>query len=637
MDSFGRFLFGQVPWLQPVIAWSVALLVVILILIIPSYLLFLPSVQHIRRELGSYIARLSGRLAAARDTRQWRLDTLADEMKGQSVLRRLNGANRGTVGSIVGECLKALRKTSNALEATMKRLSAATQKLTKLIGELSLITSGVAAIPELPAAAELHGDVGRVRAARARLTIGSVLLVGLIFVNTGMLSQIIRDLGFIPATLQFFRLPLYVVFALFLTLLEAGLGFLHASTKPGPDEPDKLRLWPYIAILLALMIATVEGFFYSQVAPSRDALVEIPLLGYQMKQANLFFLWGFALVMVLFGLGSTWYDALESVRRGHALGEVRRVMRAIKKEQKASGDRLEQMDAVFVKARALAEEAQNLLAADVEKAGDVRGQVTRLAEIVEGLRRDPPAWAQTTEHELSRADVHHLAGQAGLWLCLVLAGATVLMFTTHDALVFLLGGLPSALAWSIAAAHAIVFFGVGFLYRGGETVVRGEAGEREFVSAPILTRALSLTLLGLVAVAYIAVLVFVTLPQYERALWVFNLLLGAFLAAAAYQLAPLLNVLRLWLRRVANMVATVVEFLYSALARTLAVIASVLEQIFYFLSAPIFALRGRVTKPEGTPVRREVSEAESAVAVGNGRRTEGQAEAPAVPEEREEH
>lgn len=71
------------------------------------------------------------------------------------------------------------------------------------------------------------------------------------------------------------------------------------------------------------------------------------------------------------------------------------------------------------------------------------------------------------------------------------------------------------------------------------------------------------------------------------AVWFSNLVVGLFLIAAGYQLSPLLNVVRLWLLRVWNLVLYVLEVLWFALVRLVHVMVLILEYIFYLLAMPL--------------------------------------------------
>src|SRR5260370_1467053 len=100
------------------------------------------------------------------------------------------------------------------------------------------------AFPNIPASDQLSVQHGSLRTAKVRLFVSTAILIALITVNTGMLGQILRDLGFIPHDLVYFGVPLYLVFAFILTLPEAGLGSVHTTVRPTPDEPPPLAVYP---------------------------------------------------------------------------------------------------------------------------------------------------------------------------------------------------------------------------------------------------------------------------------------------------------------------------------------------------------------------------------------------------------
>src|SRR5262249_54883279 len=136
------------------------------------------------------------------------------------------------------------------------------------------------------------------------------------------------------------------------------------------DEPTRVPVWPAIAVCFAVVIACVEGFFYSQVAPSRESLVDLPI-GYHIKQGTLFFLWGATLVLVLFGLGTIWSRSLERIRRSgdHYPQLCRRLLRYREKFAAAcastekSADHLRQeVDTACQKIQAAAQQSASIAA-----------------------------------------------------------------------------------------------------------------------------------------------------------------------------------------------------------------------------------------------------------------------------------
>lgn len=616
MGSFVELLFEQVPWLKPVLAWSIALLVVVLVLTVPSYFIFLPFARRVRQELRDFIERIRDAMHLARTTREREIDDVIDRLRDQSSLKRLDASNRALLDRTLERLSHRLRLLARALERTAKSFYGINKLLTKCVDRLERVVSvGQTGFHPLPSAAELESQVERTRIAWGRLVISALLLVAIVAVNTGMLGQIIRDLGFIPATLMFLGVPLYWVFALLLTVFEAGLGFIHAATKSSPEDPNKIRAWPIIAVLLALTIATVEGFFYSQVAPSKDATVEIPLIGYQMKQANLFFLWGVALVSGLFGLGSTWYEAFETVRRGNALMALRHRLQQLKREQEHALERMEGARAAFDRARAMADETRRILDQDAPSAISARTAVQQLSEQVDSMRQDAPEWAMAQERNVSRADVDHLAAQAIMWTVASLAAGFILVFTGYETISYLLGRLPVALCVAIALAQVVVFFGAGLLYRGGEVFLMGGGSQREIVSAPILSRASAICLLTVITITYIFVILSVRIPTYQQAVWVISFLLGLFLMAAAYHFGPLLTLSRVCVKRVAGAIAAAGSWVLLAIIRCACAAIAVVEQFFYFLATPILVLRREA--PAVAPGSMPAARAQVATASGD--------------------
>ncbi|HEU0140964.1 MAG TPA: hypothetical protein VFQ79_14670 [Bryobacteraceae bacterium] len=608
MDGFGQFLFGYVPWLRPVVAWILAALIVFLLLTLPSYFILLPFARRIRTEIATYLSKLAARHEKASAARDEKLDRITGSLCEQRDPRQLNARNQFLYLRCLQRMQGALAPLRKSLDKTTAKLARAAKTVERVPERLRDAQPAQVASVELPAAGELQASVARVRAARTRLVITSVLLLSLVLVNTGMLSQIIRDLGFIPPSLVFLDIPLYVLFALFLTLLEAGLGYIHAATGGDPDDTDRVHLWPYVAIVLAVAIASVEGFFYSQVAPSRDSMVEFPFIGYEIKQAHLFFVWGFALVMVLFGLGSVWSNALDTVRRGNALTELRSRLKKTRKEAERSAKAAAGAVEATTNVTELSHRIGALIGAEANRTTTLRGEVARLDAQLETMHREPPEWADMTERPLTRADVQQLAAQSAMWTALLLLAGLILTFTGFESVTGLNPGIPHALCWAIALGQVLVFTGTGFLLGAGATVVQGTGNERVVLAGPRWSRALAITLAALLTVTYIAVAFLVPMARYREALWICNLLLGYFLIAAGYQLAPLLGVSRLWLGRLAAAVANTLQALHAFIVRILLMISAVLENLFFLLASPVATvielLRGdqRTTEPPPEPL-----------------------------------
>ena len=597
-------LFDEVPWLKPALAWCLGVLLILLFLLlfaVPAYYWLFPFARRVRGEFREYLERLRNRHSEARAAREASFENLADDCRKQWSLRQLDMIRNALLEGILEPLLKSLKRLEKTLRA-ISRDFGGIQKMLARLG-LSLVKPSEPKFPELPSAESLQSATGALRFARGKFGLASVCLLILIAFNTSMLGQILRDLGFIPTSLMVLGIPLYVIVAVGLTILEASVGVLHAFLKPEPEDSGKFHFERVVAILLYLVIAYMEGHFYSQVAPQRDALVEFPI---PMKQGNLYFLWGFTIITVLFMFGSMWCDALIALWRGNALTETKRTLHKLRDEHDAYLEIVKQTTVGIDKGKVRAEEAGRLLSSNDLTAENLSSAIKQVCGQIEQIREQPPEWARVDEKELGIADVHHLAGQAGVWIIVTLVAAALLIYTGFEMIWYLAGGLPPALYLVPGAVQVLVFFGSGFIFRAGEVVVGNIGSRRISVKAPHLSRVLSGVLVATAAVSYLYIVLRLDIPSYQSVFWLFNLLLGLVLAAAAYHLHPLLTVGRLWLRRIWNRTARATEWLYLLVLRFVGTLLTVLEYVLCLVAAPIFALRrqpirfGAATAKPGT-------------------------------------
>jgi len=590
MQSLLQGFFDEVPWLKPVLAWCLAALLVFLLLTGPAYLLF-PFVRRLREELRAYREGLRNRHSEARATREASCQKLAEDCQKLHSLRQLTIRN-----SLLQEMLKPLLRSFKRLDRTLSRLVRRFGGIGKALPRLEglLKEPSVPAFADLPSAENLLEEVRELRIARGTIAVACLFLAILIPLNTAMLSQILRDLGFIPVSLMVLGVPLYVIVAVGLTVFEASVGAIHVFLRP--ESEDRFHLATIASLCLFLIVAFMEGQFYSQVAPQRDLIVEFPIA---MKQGTQYFLWGFGIIGGLSLMGLMWFYALRALLRGNALTELKRSLHRLRNEQNTHLGAVGQAAGEIGKAKAGAEEAGRLVASDNDKAEAVRSTVEQLSKQIEVMREQPPDWALAGEKELGAADVQSLADQAGFWATLALVAVAVLIYNGYETIWYVLGGLSPALYLVLGCAQGLVFFVAGSLFRAGELVI-GRTGSREtLVWAPIQNRALGCVVVALLVGAYVyAALRLGGLP-HQTVLWAVNLVVGLSLAVAAYYLIPLLTVVRVWLRRAWNLVAAAAEWLWLLFVRLFGTLFMVIEQVLAFLASPIFALR-RQPIPSGS-------------------------------------
>jgi hypothetical protein len=601
MSSFFEFLFTEAPWLRPVLAWSLGLVLAFLILCIPAYFVFWPFLARMRKAIWEHVGRLTTKLAGLKESRRNALHAEADEFLNDGGLWRLHSSASGKWSELSGRLLDTLKRTQSAISGAIdvltrlgKSISALKDKLQKqeVMQEVGL--------PVLPDVRSLAGSEVELRLARMRLIVTSVILLGLMLVNTGMLSEILKDLGVVPPNLTLFGIHLYYFLAFLLTLAEAGIGALHGIYSKPNDNPERLNIWPIFWMGLALIVACVEGFFYSRIAPQGETFT-LPFVETAMAQSSLFFLWGFALVMTLFGLGMATYEALDRIGRGNMRVILQGQLEVLKKQHEKYSQAVigskQAIDAALVSVK----ELDGSLAGPTAYGQSVAEQVERLRREIAELQGTTPPWAQDAEERLTRSEVLQLSEKAGMWLLLALVGAAAMVLTAVESFARLYPDTPSTFLWVLAVAEAAMFFSVGAFFSAGETIVQGKGQERPVWTAPKLTRILAYTFGGLVILSYAAFSLLVAVPKDLGLVWYLNFLIGLLLMAAGYQLSPLIHVLRLFFMRTTGVILDLLEALWSGLVKLFGFTVTVLEKIAHFFATPIIKILRREDEPVATP------------------------------------
>jgi hypothetical protein len=574
------------PWLPSVLSWIIGISIVFLILMVPAYFWLWPFFERVREKLDEYIPRLSKLFGEKRKERQHYLDQIADEFLGDNGLRRVKSEGKGY-------WLELNRKLVFVSTKLRQPIAMATQSLNELKEQIIGLKKQAEkyeidkaqALPALPESGdELAEAVSALRIAWLKVILSGTILFALMLVNTGMLSQILRDLGVVPATMTFAGIPLSYVFAFILTLVEAGLGVAHGATRE--REPDKFFRLSTFMVVFAVILACVEGFFYSRVAPS-SGLFTLPFINYELPQSNLFFLWGFVLVMTLFGLGSIGYEAAEIILHGTKSSTLRREIKKLLRIHERYNGAVEASRKNLNEAKKTISDIDKVLHGPADNSVSVREHLDFVLVELQKLSSETPEWAQDKEEKLTRTEVHELAQTGGIWLIFALLGIVAVTLTGLNSFAAFYPDLPRVILWIMAVGQAVVFFGVGYLFSTRMTLVQGTKGERGVLTSPRFSQIASYIIGGLLVVTYLALLFTTALPIGMGAVWFSNLVVGLFLIAAGYQLSPLLNIVRLWLLRVWNFVLYALEVLWFALVRFVHVMVVILENIFYLLAMPL--------------------------------------------------
>ena len=586
MTGIVQSIFQQVPWLKVFLTWALAVIVVLLVLALPAYFLFLPLTQRVRTELKRYLSFLQDRHAEKRRLRKEAEEDLVSQYAHDNLLRHVDASSgrlwahtRATLLQRANEIQERLKGVTGSMEGFSKGLPHIHERLQAITDSLPKDFLPVTNDPGLSRA------TGTLRVARMSLACASFLLVAIIFVNTGMLSQIVRDLGFIPPSFKFAGIPLFYVLALLITCVEAGLGVIHGILADSEMNEDrgKIHVGSILAAVGAVGVAGVEGFFYSRIVPNRTDIVTIPLIGYTLPQTDVFFIWGFLLVMTLFGLGLICYRMAARVLRGTALTHLHKQLRAFNKAAVQWSGTLRQAESMATTARvAVASSQITTISAPLPTQA-----MERLLTELRSLLETQPRWVSVNEQALGAPEVVHLASHALLWFLLALGSAALATWAGIASFgrLALDGANPVALALGQVALVATA----GFLVGWQETVVQGDDWQK--VTAPSWARVLGLALAGCFTIAYLALIV----SAYAAGvvlLWIGNILVCLVVGAACYQLIPLIGLGRIWTHRALRLLAGAGELLYRCLVGVLLCIAVFIDQVMMILAGPVLAFKG---------------------------------------------
>jgi len=485
MSEIAHSFFSQVPWLKTFLAWAFGAAVVLAVLAIPAYYLFAPITNRLREDIARYFGLL--REQHRRNVTE-RLDAernLISRFSEDRLLRQVDMSGDRLWGRTQATLFHLAREIQANLSGVTGRISEFTKALPRLHEGLALVSNSIPKDITFPTAdGTMTRSIGTLRVARMALICASLLLIAIVFVNTGMLSQIIRDLGFIPPSLKFAGIQLFYVLAFLITCVEAGLGLVHGvfTDHELREEQSKIHIGGALVTVFAGGIACVEGFFYSRIIPTRTETVTLPIIGYTLPQTDIFFIWGFLLVTTLFSLGIIVYRMGARVLRGTALTSVQKQLRTITKEAIQCSTALQRTELLSASAR------------DAIASEEGKGQPKPFAEAVERLVSEihkltsaRPPWANVVEQPVGTSEVIHLSRYALLWVGIA-AGAVVLVRLTGVAGFTALGRVTAPSLYALV--EAIVAATAGFMIAWRETIVQGTEWQK--VVAPVWARFIGL-------------------------------------------------------------------------------------------------------------------------------------------------
>jgi hypothetical protein len=590
MDGIFSSFVHHVPWLPIVLSWLVAILLIIALLMFPAYYLFLPLFRQARARAKEWAIQLRDRHVASQEARRAVILALAEKFRVDNLLKRVWAAS----DSLITGAALLIKRQLNSLRKQMKRaaelfaaLGVRSDKLTKALKAATFTPGG--AESQLEELTKSMSQTSGVAVARSQLIIGVVLLIGVIFLNTVMLSQILLDLGLIPSRYVILGVPLVYYLAMFFSALEAGLGYWHATLAPSHDEilkpqqiPPKMNIpsaQSLFVLALTLIMSLFEAQNWSSIAPAKQ-VVEIPFTESTMRKSSFYFLVGFAIVWILFGLGSVCYRALAKLKRGSAPGKLAKLL-----------DRIVTAEDHLSKVRT-AKEQHAQISVEQESFVLLKQELDRLEVSEENEFR-------LFEADLTVTEVLHLSNYTGFWIVATgfgVAIATVTGQLSFAAMLPLLNGQLFALP-AIAFGQALLWCAIGILFASRETVMKSTS------RVVVKTRGWSIVFAVVLIILLFALFLwgFLSVPGLIRLVWALNLISGVGLSACGYKLKPLLGIATLWVLQVRADIRTAIEFVARVFVGILFGILAVLTFIAEGFAMPILLLKKKPTGGDGKP------------------------------------
>jgi hypothetical protein len=525
------FPFRDLPWLRPLLAYSLAALGLWILAALLASLL-LPVIVRAQEGLGGLITRLT---AWVREQQQRRRDRAAAR-RALAARTRLRSA---VSGDTLADATQAVRTLEGAVRQNFEHVIRAAHDVGATVRGL---------VPAGPAPAADPMAFIRTRKGRMNLVFSSVLLLCFATVNMFMLSEILKDLGIVPPNLRFGPLELRFVFAFILTLAEAGVGYLYGYFSEADDVPDgderQFRLAPLLIGLGAMVIAGVEGAFYAAVGGDRG---NIPVLG--VPYAAVFFAWGFVLVMTLFGLGVVWHRSSTDATTRSGAFAVRKGLDRLGARADACRRELESTE----KERLKVEQGLTSLAARLATAAPEPGDVT-------------PAKGE----DLGPLEVRTVV------VAVLTAILVVAFFAIWRQLLEALYRLPDWQFHLAAAGHTAAFLMAGMLMSSDAVVRRGRRGSVLAVVCLVIAVA------GYLAVGYRA------WQTGGGQLWLLSMSMAIVLVFAGRELSPLLWLLPLELTLLGHALLSLVSHIPIWISRLVWLVLGVVRFVFEMLRAPFW-------------------------------------------------
>lgn len=464
--DLSRLISERAPWMIDLLLWIAGAFLVgafWLLVAIPAWLA-LPIARRTRQAVADTEAALrvrSGR--QIRGLREALVGSLEPFLSAQK-LRELQDKPQATwLASLrsIGDPILGYQRSADAAAGGFGKVSAQVHDASNALRDFTLPAFQV---PEFPMPTVIHEEVRRYRGAWVNLTLSTTFVVALLVVNTGMLSQILRELGIayiIPGT----AIRLNYIFAFILTLIEASTGMIHAHYSHQEGQRPAQLIPQLAALVFALLLCLMEGLFYSRVGDAGQQLL-IPFIDQTLNFEQTFFFLGFALPGVLFLLGHIVYTSLREVVDATSAHAAGRYIARLRQSATATERKISDVSRALDDAKQCSAEASRLLPqVSAELTEKLLHEVSRLRERVDSLAETAPAWVSARVEALDRAELLHEATRAGALLTLMVVLLAFSAWVHATALSDTYPELGTLSHWIVAALRVACLLVAGSLLR----------------------------------------------------------------------------------------------------------------------------------------------------------------------------
>jgi archaellum component FlaC len=464
------------------------------------------------------------------------------------------------------EEIGAVAKLQREIEHTLGQLKEAIAKLVKSYQQFTLVQA------ELPSI--ISHELSK-RGNTFVLVVLGILLVGLITVNTGLLSRILVEHGIVPERYKLLGVPLSYVFAILLTLVEAGTGAAFDSLRNQAKEESGKPLRAFLMLPIILVLAGIEGYFYSRIGDDKST-VHLPLFG-TLPESDIYFLWGMALVIVLAILGNSVFSTGMKVFKGYSLRRfnalVERFLERSGKIEKTFGMVQENIASLSDRLQAVGIDVSDLEA----KAGDLVG-------LIGGIEQSAPQKAELVSQQLSLQDVRSIVTKVVIWIFagfgLIVIGLPLLFFVFSaffsDRLIVI------GVALGVAVLSGLIGHQLGKVHAKVYVGTKNSEQHIELIESPRLT-----IIAGLMLIAVFAITAFVLLQSLPIELVVLTAVMCSLIAVVGWQISRHEEFLRLGLRKSGILLRMVIRWVQLAIVTVFHGMILVGKYVVYMFALPL--------------------------------------------------